>query len=415
LNINNNSNNDNNCIGNNIECRKQKLSDMNNDQEVKYDDTHKSHKKSCISACSSSAVMSGSSVHVDLSNDRDDSPSTVRTRMTDDDGVVDLNDVRSQVRSQYFHHIVSNFDDLDVHLTAIMTEEQSFVVTNSVSVRQLIRKRKIPIDVRSDACVMFDGLLSSFNAAMGDTIVVTYRTIAHRTVKQVTRHDMQSLKQYGTGNIVDYWVICNVIDMYVAILQQRERAKAVLFENDNNMSTCKRKLVFFTTFMTELCRTENPHTFEGILQLEQSLRNSYYNGNNDDIFDTYEKIIIPIFVDNNHWVVVVVDLRESFKSIKFYDSFHHNGQHVMGIVLKWLKWEYGMMHNGAVMPWEFTCSNDTDCPTQSGAYNCGVFCMMNMDFLCDDLPLVDSTYSNADMPLFRRKIGCDIFRGHLLY
>jgi Ulp1 family protease len=82
-------------------------------------------------------------------------------------------------------------------------------------------------------------------------------------------------------------------------------------------------------------------------------------------------------------------------------------------LLRWVVDEGKDKKGLAVDPKEWTLvSQELHVPQQSNGVDCGVFTTMCADFISDDLPL---QYSQAQMLMFREKIGTDIMRGHLLY
>lgn len=63
---------------------------------------------------------------------------------------------------------------------------------------------------------------------------------------------------------------------------------------------------------------------------------------------------------------------------------------------------------------EWLVRNEENLPLQTGDTECGVHVMMNADFLSAGLEL-SGAYLKEDTFLFRKKIGCDLIRGALLY
>lgn len=57
--------------------------------------------------------------------------------------------------------------------------------------------------------------------------------------------------------------------------------------------------------------------------------------------------------------------------------------------------------------------NQTDKPLR----DCAIFACLNADLIADDIPITQFVYTQADIDNYglRRKIGCDILRGHLNY
>jgi len=59
-------------------------------------------------------------------------------------------------------------------------------------------------------------------------------------------------------------------------------------------------------------------------------------------------------------------------------------------------------------------------PQQDNGYDCGMYVVMCVDFLCDNIPLTIKrgehlAISSRNMPYFRMKVAADILRGFLYY
>ena len=62
--------------------------------------------------------------------------------------------------------------------------------------------------------------------------------------------------------------------------------------------------------------------------------------------------------------------------------------------------------------WKLVPTDFNTTPQQGNGFDCGVFTIMYADFLTDNLPF---TFSQNNMPLFRKKIFANIIRGSLNY
>ncbi len=110
------------------------------------------------------------------------------------------------------------------------------------------------------------------------------------------------------------------------------------------------------------------------------------------------KIFCPVNIDNSHWVLCVIFMEK--KEIVFYDSFHSKGDKYLNALLDYVEKEAERRGNKSFDKKEWTCKNG-DPPKQKNGYDCGVFTIMCMDFLSDNLPL---SFEQSDMNDFRRKI-----------
>jgi hypothetical protein len=116
------------------------------------------------------------------------------------------------------------------------------------------------------------------------------------------------------------------------------------------------------------------------------------------VFDT-DKIIIPVNLNNAHWVVAVVN--NGKKRIEIFDSLGGGNMSLKKNLLQWLQEEH-MTRRGSTLPSEWTVWSppaDSSFPRQRNGYDCGVFtCMYAWASMIDS----EIDFSQADMPLFRR-------------
>ena len=125
-----------------------------------------------------------------------------------------------------------------------------------------------------------------------------------------------------------------------------------------------------------------------------------------------EKVFIPINVENDHWLGVIFVQR---KEIHYYDSMRSSGQKYLDAMWQWACDEFKIKKGILLNKSEWKIISFRDTPQQNNGTDCGVFTIMCADFVMDDLPICEATYSQADMPFFRQKIVNDIVRGYLDY
>ena len=129
-------------------------------------------------------------------------------------------------------------------------------------------------------------------------------------------------------------------------------------------------------------------------------------------FDVFEKdkLFFPINILNRHWTCAVVFVNK--KLICYYDSMGDSGDEYCNALRKWLVDEAFNKKGQVLEPEKWIIKKTTGVPRQTNDYDCGVFSIICMDFLSDDLLL---QYSQRDMKYFRSKIANDILRGSLNY
>lgn len=153
--------------------------------------------------------------------------------------------------------------------------------------------------------------------------------------------------------------------------------------NDKLLSSAepsrKRSRIFNTFFYTKLISASGSYSYEAVAGWTRTL----------DIFEL-DKILIPINVDNQHWIVVMVSMTK--KLIQLYDPMGgHNSdpEPYFHQILRFLSDEHLDKKGGAVLPefssWRLVLQ-DTQLPMQPNAYDCGVFVSAFIYFSVLNLP-----------------------------
>ncbi|AAR26952.1 FirrV-1-E3 [Feldmannia irregularis virus a] len=120
------------------------------------------------------------------------------------------------------------------------------------------------------------------------------------------------------------------------------------------------------------------------------------------------KILIPVNVDNNHWILVVVDNRK--KTVTAYDSLGVSRRKVTSDIMLWLQKEYRhkkVPFNRA----EWTTVTTGQCPTQNNGNDCGIFTLVtaaHIVFKNTSMYPTRDLYKNS-----RRRIAWSIFNKRL--
>ena len=130
-----------------------------------------------------------------------------------------------------------------------------------------------------------------------------------------------------------------------------------------------------------------------------------------DIFEL-DKVFIPINISKTHWTLAVVFIQQ--REIHYYDSTNGDGNKYKNALLQWLIDE-ARNKNSTFDASEWELKSIKDCPQQHNGYDCGVFTIMCANFLSDNLPILETSYGQRNMALFRMKIACDILHGSYRY
>ena len=121
---------------------------------------------------------------------------------------------------------------------------------------------------------------------------------------------------------------------------------------------------------------------------------------------SFRKILVPININNTHWVlgVVVVEVRE----VHIFDSLGGKHDRFSDALLKWFGDE-AHKREAYFNPADWRCiSWGNKSPQQKNGCDCGVAVCMTADFLTDDLQLV---YDGSDIIAYRKLMSCGILRG----
>ncbi len=122
----------------------------------------------------------------------------------------------------------------------------------------------------------------------------------------------------------------------------------------------------------------------------------------------YERILIPIHLPE-HWCLAELDMQE--KKIFYYDSLGGMNETCLIILLSWLINEHRVRKLPTPLifsEWQLITPNS---PRQGNGTDCGVFTCVTAEYRSRNAPL---TFSQANMPYFRRRIAYEILKKDIL-
>ncbi|CAH0389430.1 unnamed protein product [Bemisia tabaci] len=126
-----------------------------------------------------------------------------------------------------------------------------------------------------------------------------------------------------------------------------------------------------------------------------------------DIF-SHDLIVVPVHL-GVHWCMSIIDFRK--KAINYYDSMGHPNQKCLSSLLTYLRDE--SMDKKKVefdaSGWTLACISDI--PMQMNGSDCGMFACMFAEYLTRDVSI---TFSQENMPYFRKKMAYEILTKQLL-
>ncbi|XP_039153635.1 uncharacterized protein LOC6726423 [Drosophila simulans] len=126
--------------------------------------------------------------------------------------------------------------------------------------------------------------------------------------------------------------------------------------------------------------------------------------------DLFSKDIIPVPVHcgNVHWCMAIINLPK--QTIHYYDSMGRPNQPVLDTLLRYLQEESLDKRYKPLNITGFVVENAQNIPRQGNSSDCGVFSCMFAEYITRNAPI---TFSQAEMPYFRKKMALEIAGGEL--
>ena len=173
------------------------------------------------------------------------------------------------------------------------------------------------------------------------------------------------------------WLNDEVINFYMNLLGERKT---------------KLKCHFFNTFFYTKFE-KNKYDYESVSRWTKNI----------DLFEK-DKIFVPIHL-GTHWVLAVINLKD--KRFEYYDSLKGNPYNILDNLRKYIQNE-SMDKKKTVFNIDlFTDHININIPIQTNGSDCGVFCCEFASYLSKGIEL---TFTQNDMPLFRKKICLAILK-----
>ena len=144
----------------------------------------------------------------------------------------------------------------------------------------------------------------------------------------------------------------------------------------------------------------NSYFYEIVRRDENNYKKISKFWKNENLYN-YNHIIIPINIDNIHWIMVDISLQQ--KKIYFYDSYQFTSNR--DIVFKNLTKVFSDYINNSDCDFCEWVYIDVNCPKQSNSLDCGVFMCMFINYISRD-QIID--FSQEDIEYFRILIGIEL-------
>ncbi|XP_077295563.1 uncharacterized protein LOC143917836 [Arctopsyche grandis] len=126
-----------------------------------------------------------------------------------------------------------------------------------------------------------------------------------------------------------------------------------------------------------------------------------------DIFSN-DMMLVPVHLDV-HWCMSIVNFKD--KTIKYYDSMGGKNKECCSALLQYLVDERmdKLKEKFDTSGWQLECVKEI--PHQMNGSDCGMFSCMFAEYASRNVPI---TFSQNDMPYFRRKMVLEIIQGQLI-
>ena len=203
------------------------------------------------------------------------------------------------------------------------------------------------------------------------------------------------------GFMPNTWLNDENINFYMEMLNVRD---AGLCEKAKAEGHTRLPSHFFSSFFMAFLKTGDAYNYGSVKRWTKKLSTSVFN---------MRRIYCPININNTHWTLAVVHI--DIKAIRYYDSMNGGGKAYMAALLRWLKDEAKDKNGVEYDTSDWKCVPQRDIPQQKNGFDCGMFTILNCDFMCDDLPLTEDSFSQSDLPEFRLKTVLKILDGELKY
>ena len=228
---------------------------------------------------------------------------------------------------------------------------------------------------------------SYLNASPSQKLVEAYNI-------PITRKDLDTLR--GTN-----WLNDEIINFYMEMIV--ERSKNNKKEKYPNISNDWANVYAMNTFFLPKLRTKG---YSAVKRWTRKV----------DIF-SFDKILVPVHLDwpgleppLGHWCLAIIDLKK--KGIYFYDSRGSNNNDILNKLLEYLRQEHMDKKKIDFDTSGFELENVKNIPGQTQEGDCGMFTLKYAEYLSRNASI---TFTQEDMPHFRRRIVYEIVNNKVIY
>lgn len=185
-----------------------------------------------------------------------------------------------------------------------------------------------------------------------------------------------------------HWLNDNIIDFYLQMIKDYVNGKGI------------SKIHVFSTFFYTNLKSKG---YAGVRKWAKRAK--------VDVSEL-DYVFVPVNLNQTHWALAVIDnVNERFEYI---DSLFGDGSSILYLLADYMvqetKKNHGDSMNGRNYD-TYDMNGHSDSPGQQNGFDCGVFTCTAVDYLARNREL---DYSQADMPVLRRRMAWEILKGHLI-
>ncbi|QPG74589.1 hypothetical protein FOA43_001920 [Brettanomyces nanus] len=286
---------------------------------------------------------------------------------------------RSTARFQDMEWLRDDDDDYlnNLESTKLFKEYQK-IMEERIKMQQLLRLSKMKEDAKVKP--LSSHQMSQVNQWWSDP---------YSTAKITTKFNI-SITTKDILTLADRkWLNDNVIDFYMNLIN--ERAK-----RDSSLPSVH---VFSTYFYTTLCEKG----YQGVKKWAKRA--------GADVTKV-DYVFVPVNIHQSHWALGLINNKE--KVFQYFDSLFGTGNDVLYKLEDYMTEETRRVYGDSTSDIDYSkyeYNAATKCPTQENGFDCGVFTCTTADYISREVPLL---YSQADMPMLRRRMAYEIGTGMLL-
>ncbi len=308
----------------------------------------------------------------------------------------------------YSNEAQSGFDSIS---TAAQNALKPWVSTQKSKMSVVLQGlNKIESSIQTKLYRRNESVIDSSNSKFNEQLIVTekqktdFKKMNHSRSVTITRNGISILHKHLVRLKRDVWLNDEIINFCFDVFKERDK-------NENKHEDLQS--LFFSTFFMYMLRGNDENGYFRIHYRNVERWTNFLTKRGKSIFD-YDKLFFPVNINNTHWALIVVFIKQ--KTVTYFDSMcgpkggvYFNRSILEWLTLEWLKVNKTATHEQIdefVRQWQ-TIDAMPSLPQQSNGSDCGVFVLMNVDLISQNLS--PTIVTNAKAGDYRIKLYHKIF------